>query len=146
MLKKILCISGRPGLYELKSHGKNMIIVEGLIDKKRLPVHARDKVISLGDISIYTTDQDEPLGNVLQNIYDKQEGKPLDMGQYADDKSLDAFFAEVLPSYDADRVYRSDIKKLMNWYNLLVAAGKTDFLPEKEEEAATDEKAEKTEE
>ena len=143
MLKKILCISGRPGLYELKSYGKNMIIVEGLADKKRFPAYTRDKIISLGDISMYTTDQDVPLGEVLQSVYKKCEGKELDLAKIKTDDQLDKFFAEVLPNYDSERVYRSDIRKLFNWYNMLVKAGITDFTKKEEEpEAEAEEKKE----
>lgn len=138
MLKKILCISGRSGLYELKSYGKNMIIVEGLADKKRFPAYTRDKIISLGDISIYTTDQDVPLGEVLQSIFEKCGGKELDMAKVKTDDQLDAFFLEVLPNYDAERVYRSDIRKMFNWYNMLVKAGISDFTKKEEAEAESE--------
>ena len=107
MLKTILSISGKPGLYKLVSHGKNMLIVESLTDNKRVPAYAKDKVISLGDIAIYTDETEVPLHEVLT-----------------------AYFAEVLPSYDRERVYPSDIKKLLSWYNILINAGITDFTPE----------------
>ena len=79
MLKEILNISGKPGLYKLLSYGKNTIIVESLIDKKRMPAHAREKIISLGDVAIYTTGEDVPLSQVLESIYAKYEGKPIEI-------------------------------------------------------------------
>lgn len=134
MLKKILSISGRSGLYELKSYGKNMVIVEGLHDHKRLPASSRDKIISLGDIAIYTTTEEVPLGKVFETIFKKFEGKPLDIEKYKTNEAIDAFFAEILPNYDVDRVYRTDIKKVINWYNILVNAGMTEFVKAPEEE------------
>ena len=127
MLKKILSISGRPGLYRLVSYGKNMVIVEGLADGKRLPAHTREKVVALGDISIYTSGDDEPLANVLEAVKAKYEGKPIDAKAFTTKESLHDFFVEVLPQYDTDRVYSTDIKKLIGWYNALIAAGITDF-------------------
>lgn len=139
MLKKVLCISGRSGLYELKSYGKNMVIVEGLADHKRFPAYARDKIISLGDIAIYTTAEEVPLGQVLQTIYDQQNGAVLNADDYKTNEQIDEFFAKVLPNYDVDRVYRTDIKKVITWYNILVNASYTHFVPE---EAEAEENAE----
>jgi len=134
MLKKILSISGRPGLYKLISYGKNMLIVEGLTDGKRLPVHARDKVMSLGDISLFTTGDDAPLTGVLENIGKKMENKPLDVKEFSTPEQLHALIGEVLPNYDHERVHNSDIKKIISWYNLLIGAGITDFTQKEEEE------------
>lgn len=133
MLKEILAISGRPGLYKLVTYGKNIIIVENLADKKRGTAHQRDKVISLGDISMYTETGDKPLGEILETIKTKHNGKPLDAAQYKDPEALQAFFKDIVPDFDADRVYNTDIKKLINWYNILINAGITDFLPKEEE-------------
>lgn len=133
MLKEILAISGRPGLYKLVTYGKNIIIVENLADKKRGTAHQRDKVISLGDISMYTETGDKPLGEILETIKTKHNGKPLDGAQYKDPEALQAFFKDIVPDFDADRVYNTDIKKLINWYNILINAGITDFLPKEEE-------------
>ncbi|MBO7610122.1 MAG: DUF5606 domain-containing protein [Muribaculaceae bacterium] len=141
MLKKILCISGRSGLYELKSYGKNMVIVESLKDHKRSPAYSRDKIISLGDIAIYTTNEEVPLGKVFDIIFVQQEGKTLVADDYKTNEQIDAFFAKVLPDYDVDRVYRADIKKVINWYNILVEAGFTKFFEEeKAEEESVEEK------
>ncbi|MBQ7690457.1 MAG: DUF5606 domain-containing protein [Muribaculaceae bacterium] len=141
MLKKILCITGRSGLFELKSYGKNMVIVESLIDHKRSPAYSREKIVSLGDIAIYTTAEDKPLAEVLETIRDKYEGKPLDLELIKTDQQIDEFFAAVLPNYDVDRVHRSDIKKLAKWYNILVGAGITEFKAEAKEEQQDSEAA-----
>ena len=131
MLKTILSISGKPGLYKLVSHGKNMLIVESLTDNKRVPAYAKDKVISLGDIAIYTDETEVPLHEVLTSVKNKEEGKTASLvPSKATTDQLRAYFAEVLPSYDRERVYPSDIKKLLSWYNILINAGITDFTPE----------------
>ena len=133
-------ISGKPGLYKLLSYGKNTIIVESLIDKKRMPAHAREKIISLGDVAIYTTGEDVPLSQVLESIYAKYEGKPIEMEKFTTPDDLHKFFVGVLPDYDEDRVYKTDIKKLISWYNVLVNAGFTSFAAK--EEPAEEEKKE----
>ena len=133
MLKEILAISGRPGLYRLVKYGKNVIIVENITDKKRSTAHSRDKVISLGDISMYTESGDKPLGEVLDAIKTKYDCKPLNVADYKEAAALQEFFRGVVPDFDVDRVYNTDIKKLINWYNLLVNNGMTDFLPKEEE-------------
>lgn len=140
MLKTILSISGKPGLYKLLSQGKNMLIVESLQDKRRMPVYINDKVVSLGDIAMYTVDAEVPLRQVMETIYNKNNGLvEIDIKKASNDELRD-FFAEILPDYDRDRVYVTDIKKLISWYNLLVKSGYTDFA-EKENKTA-DEKAE----
>ena len=130
MLKTILSISGRPGLYRLVNRGKAMLIVEELSTGKRVPAYARDKVISLGDISIYTDEGDTPLGLVLDAVKVKNDGKPVDVKALGSDENVREYFAEILPEFDRERVYTTDIKKLLSWYNLLVNAGITDFKPE----------------
>ncbi len=142
MLKKILSISGKPGLYRLVSNGKNMLFVESLINGKRMPAYARDKVVSLGDISIYTTDEDMPLGEVLEKVKEANNGQPVDVKALGDDNAVRAYFKTILPEYDEDRVYTTDIRKLFSWYNQLIAAGVTDF---KNEEIAEDQAAEAAE-
>lgn len=132
MLKKILSISGKPGLFKLISYGKNMIIVEGLTDGKRFPAYSHNKIISLGDIAIYTTGEEVPLSTVLDDICKKYEAKPLDASKYKTNEALQAFFVEILPEYDQERVYNTDIKKIISWYNILIGAGITDFKPEEE--------------
>ncbi|MCC8146222.1 MAG: DUF5606 domain-containing protein [Bacteroidales bacterium] len=144
MLKEILSVSGKPGLFKLISQGKNMFIAESLIDKKRIPVYMRDKVVSLGDISIYTEDEDIPLATVLENIKKKENGQPIEFNKSIKNDELKVYFESVLPDFDKDRVYPSDIKKIMGWYNLLVKEGLTDFTEEKpeEEQTATEENGE----
>lgn len=145
MLKTILSISGRPGLFKLISQGKNMLIVESLVDKKRVPAYAKDKVISLGDIAIYTMETEVPLHEVLTAIKEKEQGAPLAQLP-KDNDQLRAYLGEVLPAFDRDRVYPSDIKKLLSWYNILVGAGLTDFTPAEAqaETAANEETKEET--
>lgn len=131
MLKTILSISGKPGLFKLVSHGKNMLIVESLADQKRVPAYAKDKVISLGDIAIYTDEAEVPLHEVLTNVKNKENGQTSSLNpSKAKPDELRAYMAEVLPNFDRDRVYPSDIKKLITWYNLLINAGITDYTPE----------------
>ena len=142
MLRTILSISGKPGLYKLISQGKNMLILETLdATKKRFPVYGHDKVISLGDIAMYTDDEEVALAEVLESVKTKSNGgvTAIDYKKASADE-LQAFMAEVLPTYDRDRVHNSDIKKLIQWYNILVSNGVTEFVaPEAEEEAATEE-------
>ena len=142
MLRTILSVSGKPGLYKLISQGKNMLILEALdATKKRFPVYGQDKVISLGDIAMYTDDEEVALAEVLESVKTKSNGgvTAIDYKKASADE-LQAFMAEVLPTYDRDRVHNSDIKKLIQWYNILVTNGVTEFVaPEAEEEAATEE-------
>lgn len=135
MLKTILSVSGKPGLYKMVSQGKNLLIVESLIDKKRIPAYARDKVISLGDIAIYTNESEVPLYEVLNNIKKKENGAKTapELAKSSSDV-LRAYLEEVLPEFDRERVYPTDIKRLISWYNILLDAGITDFDPKNEEE------------
>lgn len=128
MLKKILAITGKNGLFRLVSRGNGMLIVESLVDGKRMPTYARDKIVSLADISMFTTGEDVPLRIVLESLQKKEDSKEcaLDVKKM-DTEDLRAFFAEILPDFDRDRVYPSDIRKLVQWYNILVRAGITDF-------------------
>ncbi|MDE6802796.1 MAG: DUF5606 domain-containing protein [Muribaculaceae bacterium] len=139
MLKGILSISGRPGLFKLVNPGKNMLIVESISTGKRTPAYAHDKVISLGDISIYTVEDDVPLADVLEAVKAKTNGQPVDVKALGKDENIRAFFAEVLPEFDDERVYTNDIKKLLSWYNQLLAAGIDTFKEAEEEEAKSEE-------
>ena len=141
MLKKILSISGRPGLYQLVSYGKNMLLVETIPAGRRFPIHSRERVMSLGDISIYTTSEDIPLSKVLENVGKKYDNKPIDAKAIATPDQLHEFIGGVLENWDEERVHNSDIKKIISWYNILVGAGITDFTA-KEEEKEEEEKAE----
>lgn len=142
MLKKILSISGRPGLFRLVSQGKNMLIVENLATGKRTPAYARDKVVSLGDIAIYTTDEDIPLPDVLEKIKEANNGQPVDLKAYKTDADIRKYFATILPDFDDERVYTNDIRKVFSWYNQLIAANVTEF---KDNEIAEDQAAEAAE-
>ena len=147
MLKKILSISGRPGLYKLVSYGKNMLLVEGLTDGHRFPVHSRERVMALGDISIFTTADDLPLSQVMENIGKKYENKAIDAKAYTSPDQLHEFMGSVLENWDEDRVHNSDIKKIISWYNILIGAGITDFTAkEKDNEEENPQEEEKTEE
>ena len=128
MLKTILSISAKPGLYKLISQGKNMLIVESLADKKRIPAYGKEKIVSLGDIAMYTDADDVPLREILASIQKKENGAAvaLDIKKASPDE-LREYMAAILPNFDRDRVHVSDIKKLISWYNLLVANGLTDF-------------------
>ena len=139
MIKEILAISGKPGLYKLVSRGVNMLIVESMDEKKkRMPAYATDRVVSVADISIYTNDGGEtPLPGVFDSIKKEYEGKPVAINhKKADNEEVIAFFAKVLPNYDTDRVHVSDMRKVIAWYNILIGAGVTEFVEEKTEEAA----------
>lgn len=134
MLKTILSIAGKPGLYKLVSQGKNMLIVESLSDKKRFPAYGNEKIISLGDIAMYTDAEDIPLKDVLISLKQKENGAAATLDwKKASAEELRTFMGEVLPNFDRDRVHVSDIKKLISWYNLLVESGLTNFEEEVEE-------------
>jgi hypothetical protein len=135
-LDKILAVSGKPGIYQLVAGGKSTIIVESLMDGKRIPVHPTQKVSSLSDISMFTLEEDVPLKEVLLKIKALYAGEAVtDAG--TDSASLRAAMKKVLPTYDSERVYDSDIKKLFQWYNLLQAKNLLDF-EQDAEEVATD--------
>ena len=130
MLKTILSIAGKPGLYKLISSGKNMLIVETVdAAKKRIPAYGQDKVISLADIAMYTDAEEVPLSKVLESVKNKENGAVASIDyKKVSANELHAYFAEILPNYDRDRVHASDIKKLLSWYNILVSNGITDFV------------------
>lgn len=136
MLKTILVISGKPGLYKLITRGNNNLIVETVdAQKRRLPVFNSERVVSLGDISIYTDDDSEvKLSEVFENISKAYKAKTVDLSaKKASDDEIVAFFTKALANYDRDRVRINDMRKVLSWYNLLISAGITSF---KEEEKA----------
>lgn len=135
MLKTILSISGKPGLYKLISQGKNMLIVESIsADKKRFPAYGNEKIISLADIAMYTDDAEVPLADVLNAIKEKENAAEASIDpKKASAEQLREYLAEVLPDFDRERVYVGDIKKLISWYNILVANEITDFKQESTE-------------
>lgn len=136
MIKGILSIAGKPGLYKLVNSGRGSLIVEQLGTGKRLPVQQRDRVISLADVAMYTTAEDVPLSRVLESLKAVAQNKEIDV-KAVEQEDLREFFAKVLPDFDRERVHISDIKKLLSWYNQLMAAGITEFV-EKEEPATTE--------
>lgn len=142
MLRTILSISGKSGLFRLVNQGRNMLIVESLVDGKRMPAYSRDKVMSLGDIAMYTDAEDVPLADVLESLKTVEEGNKVDVEALKDSAALREFFAKVLPNYDRERVHDSDIRKLIQWYNILVSAGITQFKAEEKEEEKTQEEPE----
>ena len=125
MLEKVLAISGKPGLYMLVSRGRQHLIVEALDEqKKRMPAFGTDKIISLHDIAMYTDDEEIALKHVLKAILDKEEGKVCSIDpKKASAEQLHEYFTAVLPSWDRDRVHDNDIKKLLQWYNIIVKNG-----------------------
>jgi len=136
MLKEILSVTGKPELFKLVSQGKNMLIVESLIDGKRIPAYTKDKVVSLGDIAIFTETAEVPLGQVLEKLKEKENGAICSLDPKADNDKLRKFMGEILPDFDRDRVYPSDIRKLLSWYNILINAQITEFVTEEKEETA----------
>jgi hypothetical protein len=142
MSQKILSISGKPGLFRLVSQGNNMLIVENIATKRRMPAYASDKVISLDDVSIYTNDSDTPLFDVFEKVREANDGKQVDIKALGDDAQVRAYFKTILPEYDEDRVYTTDIRKLFQWYNQLIAADIHEF---KKSEIAEDKAAEAAE-
>ena len=129
MQQTILAISGKPGLYKLVSRGKHNLIVESLDDThRRQPAFATDRITSLADIAMYTETDDVPLMKVLESIKTLEEGKKASLDpKKASGDELREYFAKVLPEFDRERVHNSDIKKLLQWYNILIQAGITDF-------------------
>lgn len=121
-LEKILSISGKPGLYALKVQTRTGFVAESLLDGKKVTVSLRSNVSLLSEISIYTNDAEKPLTEVMRNIAVKEDNAPA-ISHKEDNDKLVAYFKEILPDYDADRVYPSDIKKVLNWYNMLQAKG-----------------------
>ena len=135
-LKEILAISGQSGLYKFVAQSKNGIIVEQLGSGVRSCASASAKVSSLGEIAIFTENDDVPLAQVFQQIYDKHAGQPV-LSHKSAPEDLKKFFAEALPEYDRDRVHVSDIKKVALWYNLLLEAGMTDFKDDEQSDGKT---------
>lgn len=147
MLKEILSVSGKSGLFKLISQGKNMLIVESLIDKKRQPAYSHEKIVSLADVAIFTDSEEKPLADVLDLISIKEGGKKITVDPKSDNTTLRNYFGEVLPNFDRERVYPTDIKKIISWYNLLIENGFKSFVatPEPEKKAKAEKKETNTE-
>jgi len=143
MKATILSIAGKPGLYKLVSRGKNNLIVEALdATHRRQPAFATDRITSLNDIAMYTESDDVPLTKILESMKTLENGKKASVDfKKASGDELREYFTKVLPDWDRDRVQNSHIKKLIQWYNILIEAGVTDFVDAEEAEAEESEKA-----
>lgn len=140
MLKGILSISGYSGLYKMISQGKNSIIVESLEDGKRMPAYATSKISALEDIAIFTEEKEVPLADVFKSIFEKENGQACISGKIQDSE-IKKYFESVLPEYDKTRVYVSDMKKVLNWYNQLVKHDLMHFNANEEENSPVEEEA-----
>lgn len=137
-LEKLIVVTGKPGIYKIQNQTKSGLLVESLTDNKKFPILNIHNVSSLNDIAIYTYEEEVPLRDVFKSIHTKESGKKT-INHKEDKKTLTAFFSEILPNYDEERVYPSNIKKVIQWYNLLVDA-KFDFSTlEKKEETSQEE-------
>ena len=132
MQQTILAIAGKPGLYKLISRAKNNLIVEALdATHHRIPAFGTDRITSLADIAMFTDSDDVPLMDVLDSLKTLEAGKPASIDpKKASGDELREYFGKVLPAFDRERVHVSDIKKLLQWYNILIANGITDFKEE----------------
>ena len=143
MFERILTISGKPGLYQLLSQGRNMFIVESIdATKKRQPVYNSDKVVMLDDIAIYTDTEEIPLREVFAKIFEKENGVLSFDIKMSTPEELVEYFETVMPDYDRERVYLTHIKKIYSWYNILVEGGVTDFAEPQSQEETAEETAE----
>ena len=132
-LEKILSIGGKPGLFKLLTQTRSGFVAESLLDKKRITISAQSNVSVLSEIAIYTLEEEMPLGEVFQKIQVKEKGGRTTVGHKEDKLKLEEYFFEVLPNYDEDRVYPSDIKKVIQWYNILHDNGITEFKGDSED-------------
>jgi hypothetical protein len=137
-LSKILSISGKAGLFKVVSQLKNAVLVESLIDKKRFPAFAHDKISSLEEIAVFTEGEDKPLKEILKVLHEKLDGKPA-VDSKSGDKEIREFFLQMVPDYDQERVYVSDMRKIISWYNLLLEHNLLDFSEKSEEVKETQE-------
>lgn len=135
MLNAILSISGKPGLFRLINQGRGTLIVESLVDGRRSSVMPRERVVSLGNITMYTEQEDVPLAEIFTKVYELHEGKAVDMSALTTTEALQEAFAKVLPTFDRERIYATDLKKFFVWYNILVGAGFTSFVSDEADEA-----------
>mgnify|MGYP001766431695 FL=1 len=143
-LKEIMAIAGKPGLFKMVAQAKNGIIIESILDQKRTQAFAHDKISSLEEISVFTDTEDKPLKEVLRSFYEKLEGKQTPDFKI-DNNKLKAFFGEMLPDYDKERVYTSHMQKIISWYNLLVQHNLLDFSESEESSGEVPEEETKTE-
>ncbi len=142
-LDKILSIGGKPGLYKLLTQTRSGFVAESLLDGKKITVGLSSNVSVLSEIAIYTLEEEVPLREVFRKIQEKEDGKKTSVSHKDEKIKLEEYLFEVLPDYDEDRVYASDIKKIIQWYNLLHDQGISDFtVPETEEVDVAEEKEE----
>ncbi len=137
---KIIAVTGKPGLFEILSQTKTGVIVKSIVDGKRFPITATHNVSLLENIAIYTYEEEVPLAQVIKNIADKEDGKES-ISHKESNNTLLAYFSEVLPGFDEERVYASNVKKVIQWYNILVSAN-FDFSTLAAEEAVGSEEEE----
>jgi len=138
-LEKILSIGGKPGLFRLLTQTRSGFVAESLVDGKKITVGMRSNVSVLSEIAIYTLEEEIPLRQVFLNIQTKEKGAKTSIGHKEDKLKLEEYFFDVLPNYDEDRVYPSDIKKVIQWYNILHEQGITNFSEEEDESNAEEE-------
>ncbi len=136
-LEKLIVVTGKPGIFKINSQTKVGLLVESLTDNKKFPIHNIHNVSSLNDIAIYTDEDEVPLRTIFKTIYDKEKGKKTISHKESKAVLID-FFTEILPNYDVERVYASNIKKIVQWYNLLVDA-KFDFSSLEQKESSEEE-------
>jgi len=141
-LKKIIAVSGHPGLYQVIAQSPKGTIAESLLDGKKVTLFAHERMSTLEEISIFTTENDMRLKDVLRILFEKLEGKPA-ISHKASGNELRTFMEQMLPNYDAERVYNSDIQKLVNWYNLLLEKNLIDNEPDEEEQQEAEKQEEK---
>ncbi|WP_396638422.1 DUF5606 domain-containing protein [Maribacter sp. R77961] len=135
-LEKILSVAGKPGLYKLVTQTRSGFVAESLLDGKKISVGLRSNVSVLSEIAIYTLEEELPLREVFLNIQVKEKGAKTSISHKAPKIELEEYFFEVLPNYDEDRVYASDIKKIIQWYNILVAKNMADFSDDSNNDAS----------
>lgn len=136
-LEKVMSISGKPGLYELKAQTRGGFIAESMLDGKKISVNMRHNVSLLSEIAVYTYTEEVPLREIFQKIKEKENGGEA-ISHKESKQKLEDYFREILPEYDEDRVYISDIKKILQWYNLLISKGITEFEKSTPEDASTE--------
>ena len=142
-LEKILSIGGKPGLFKLITQTRSGFVAESLLDGKKITVGIRGNVSVLSEIAVYTLEEELPLAKVFQKIKEKENGSRTTIGHKADKLELEEYFFEVLPNYDEDRVYASDIKKVIQWYNILHDNGIMDFEVEESSDTKSEEESAK---
>lgn len=135
-LKEILSISGKPGLYKMVAQTKTGVVVESLLDGKRFTAFTHERISSLEEISIYAEEEDIPIRDVFRKIFEKENGK-TSIGHKAPEKELRDYLLEVVPNFDQERVYKSDIKKIIMWYNILADKNMLEFEGEETENDVT---------